>query len=73
MHEILFSERPPYYPKPFKNLTIVVGEAIDFTEYLKELHKENRSSDEIQKLLTEKLQEAVEQLKLEAEVMKIVD
>jgi len=53
--------------KPFKSLTVVVGDRLD------ELHKENRSSDEIQKLLTEKLHEAVEKLKLEAEVMKIVD
>ena len=55
--------------KPFKSLTVVVGDRF----HLDELHKENRSSDEIQKLLTEKLHEAVEIFKLEAEVMKIVD
>jgi len=65
MDSVMPNKRP-YIPQFNKKLTIIIGESIDFTELLVKLRDEGKSAEEIRQVLTQKLQDAMEQLKIEA-------
>ena len=65
MDSVMPNKRP-YIPQFNKKLTIIIGESIDFTELLVKLRDEGKSAEEIRQVLTGKLQDAMEQLKVEA-------
>ena len=61
--------KKPYIPRFNQKLTIVVGEQIDFTQLLEGLREEGKTPEEIRKILTQRLQVAMEKLKVEASKM----
>ena len=65
MDSVMPNKRP-YIPQFNKKLTIIIGESIDFTELLVKLRDEGKTAEEIRQVLTQKLQDAMEQLKIEA-------
>ena len=65
MDEIL-PNKAPYIPQFFKKLTLVVGEPLDLSGLL---HSHSTNALLLRKKLTERMQEAMKDIKIQAEVL----
>ena len=68
MHNIL-PTRSPYIPQLFQRLTVFIGEPLDFSSWLDAHRTAQTSAVVIRRQLTEKLQDIMADLKLQAEVL----